>query len=152
MIEFENRITVQRPIDEVFAFVSVFENVPKWNYYVRDVTKTSAGPIEVGTTYHQVRKTDQQDFRVVEFEPGKEVTVKTIPPSSPAFEIRFTFQPEERGTQILDEWKLDMGKPKLVECLAAGTVKRAVLENLEKLKRLLETVCSPKTAGSCSSS
>jgi uncharacterized membrane protein len=34
VLEFENTIPIDRPIDEVFAFLSDFENIPKWNYYL----------------------------------------------------------------------------------------------------------------------
>jgi carbon monoxide dehydrogenase subunit G len=139
MIEFTNQVVVERPLDEVFGFVSDFENVPKWNYYVLDVSKTSGGPIGVETTFHQVRKTDEQDFRIVEYQPNRQVTVQTISPSSPEFEMRFTFEPEGNGTRITDEWKLDTGRPALLERLGAGRIRLAVLENLGKLKTLLET-------------
>jgi carbon monoxide dehydrogenase subunit G len=139
MIEFTNQVVVERPLDEVFGFVSDFENVPKWNYYVLEVSKTSGGPIGVETTYHQVRKTDEQDFRIVEYQPNRQVTVQTISPSSPEFEMRFTFEPEGNGTRITDEWKLDTGRPALLERLGAGRIRLAVLENLGKLKTLLET-------------
>ena len=139
MIEFTNQVVVERPVDEVFGFVSDFENVPKWNYYVLDVSKTSGGPIGVETTYHQVRKTDEQDFRIVEYQPNRQVTVQTISPSSPEFEMRFTFEPEGNGTRITDEWKLDTGRPALLERLRAGRIRLAVLVNLGKLKTLLET-------------
>jgi carbon monoxide dehydrogenase subunit G len=139
MIEFTNQIVVERPVDEVFAFVSDFRNVPKWNYYVLQVTKTSSGPVGAGTTYHQVRKTDEQDFRIVTYRPDRQVTIQTIPPSKPAFEMRFAFEPEGSGTRITDEWKLDTGRLALLERLGAGRIKSAVLENLGKLKQLLET-------------
>ena len=139
MIEFRNQVVVERPVDEVFGFVSDFRNIPKWNYYVLDVNKTSDGPIGVGTTYHQVRKTDEQDFRIVTYQPGRQVTIRTIPPSNPEFEMHFSFESEGDGTRITDEWKLDTGRPALLERLGAGQVKSAVLENLRKLKVLLET-------------
>ncbi len=60
MLEFENTIRIDRPIGEVFAFLSDLENVPKWNYYVVEVTKLSNGPIGIGTIYHQVRKRETQ--------------------------------------------------------------------------------------------
>jgi uncharacterized membrane protein len=37
VLEFENTILIDRPTDEVFAFLSDFENIPKWNYYVLEV-------------------------------------------------------------------------------------------------------------------
>ncbi len=32
MFEFENNIRIDRHMDEVFAFLSNFENIPKWSY------------------------------------------------------------------------------------------------------------------------
>ena len=138
MLAFENTIPIERPIDEVFAFLSDFENIPKWNYYVLEVRQLSESPIGIETTYHQVRKTDQQDFRVIEFEPNNVIAVKTLPQSSPSFERRFTLYEEGDATRIRDQWKLDTGRPALLERLARGTVKSAVSENLTKLKELLQ--------------
>jgi uncharacterized membrane protein len=137
VLEFENTIAIERPIDEVFAFLSDFENIPKWNYYVREVRQLSESPIGIGTTYHQLRKSDQQDFRIIEFEPNHTVALKTVPQSSPSFERRFTLYEEGDTTRIRDQWKLDTGRPALLERLARGRVKSAVSENLSKLKELL---------------
>ena len=82
MLEFENTIRIDRPVDEVFALLLDFENIPKWNYYVLEVRKLSGSPTGTGTTYHQVRKTDEQSFRITEFEPNNTIAVKTLPRSS----------------------------------------------------------------------
>jgi uncharacterized membrane protein len=138
VLEFENTIAIERPIDELFAFLSDFENIPKWNYYVLEVRQLSESPIGIGTTYHQLRKSDQQDFRIIEFEANHRVAVKTLPQSSPSFERRFTLYEEGDTTRIRDQWKLDTGMPALLERLARGRVKSAVSENLSKLKELLQ--------------
>ena len=138
MLEFENTVYIDRPIGEVFAYLSDFENIPKWNYYLLDVRQLSESPIGVGTTYHQVRKTDEQDFRITEFEPNHTVAVKTLPQSSPELEMRFSLYEEGNTTRIRDEWKLDTGRPAILERLAGGRVKSAVAHNLAKLKELLE--------------
>ena len=138
MPEFENTIRIERPVDEVFAFLSDFENIPKWNYYVLEVRQLSANPIGVGTTYHQIRKTDQQDFQIIEFEPNHSVAIKTLPQSSPDLEMRFTLYEEGNTTRVRDEWTLNTGRPAFFERLAGGRIKSAVAENLAKLKELLE--------------
>ena len=140
MIEFKHSISIKRPINEVFAFLSNFENISRWNYYVLEVRKISKEHVGVGTTYHQMRQTDEQLFQITEFELNLKVAVKTLPQSSLKFERRFTLQAEGSTTHIVDEWaELVMGKPALIEKLAAGRVKSAVAENLGKLKELLET-------------
>ena len=100
MLEFENTVAIARPTDEIFAFLSDFENIPKWNYYVLEVRQLSDNPIGVGTTYHQVRKTDEQDLRITEFDPNHTVAVKTLPQSSPRFERRFTLYEEGDSTRL----------------------------------------------------
>lgn len=139
MVAFENSISINRQAAEVFAFLSDFENIPKWNYYVLNVRKTSDGPEGVETTYHQVRRTDEQNFYIAEFEPDHKITVKTLPGSSLQFERQFTLEAKGRTTRIIDKWKLDTGQPRLIEKLAAGRIKSAVSENLNKLRELLET-------------
>jgi len=138
MLEIENTIRVERPISEVFEFLADLENIPKWNYYVLNVRKLSDGPIGIGTTYHQVRKTDEQDLRITELEQNHRLTVKTSSQSIPGLEMRFILYEEGKSTHIRDEWKLDTGLPVLLERLGARRVKSAVAENLAKLKELLE--------------
>ena len=55
MQTFENTVTIQRPADEVFAFLADFENIPRWNYAIEETKKASAGPVGVGTRYRQTR-------------------------------------------------------------------------------------------------
>ncbi len=138
MIKFENTISIDRPITEVFAFLSDLENLPKWNYYVLEVKKLSNSPVGIGSLYHQIRKTDEQDFRITEFDNDRKLVVKTLPQSSPSLEMGFTLYEDGNLTRIRDEWRLDSGWPAPLEWLGAGRIKSAVSENLTKLKQLLE--------------
>ena len=138
MLEFVNTIHVDRPIAEVFSFISDLENLPKWNYYVLEVTKLSNGPIGIGTIYHLVRKTDEQELCITELEQNQRIVVKTLPQSSPSLEMRFTLYEEGNTTRVRDEWSLDSGLPAPLEWLGGGRIKSAVAENLTKLKELLE--------------
>jgi len=108
------------------------------DYFVVDVKKISSAPSGVGSRYHQVRKTDEQLIRVTAFVPGRLIEARTEPGSSPQLEMRLTFEPEGSMTLLRDQWKLEMGKPAILERLATGRVKSAVAENLSKLKELLE--------------
>jgi uncharacterized membrane protein len=138
MIEFDNTIRINRPIAEVFAFLSDLENLPKWNYYVLKVTKLSNGSIGIGSVYHQIRKTDEQDLRIAELDRNHRIMVKTLPPSSPNLEMILTLEEDENATLIRDEWRLDSGLPAPIEWLGSGRIKSEVAENLTKLKDLLE--------------
>jgi hypothetical protein len=52
MVEFEESVVINRPVPEVFAFVSDLENDPPWTKSTA-VRRTSQGPIGVGTTFVQ---------------------------------------------------------------------------------------------------
>jgi hypothetical protein len=43
MASFENTVITRRSVEDVFAFVADFENVPKWNYAIVETKKGSFG-------------------------------------------------------------------------------------------------------------
>jgi uncharacterized membrane protein len=43
MASFENTVTIRRPVEDVFAFLADFENVPAWNYAIVETRKVSPG-------------------------------------------------------------------------------------------------------------
>lgn len=139
MIEFTTQVDIELPPSEVFEFVADFEHTPKWNYFVIAVERQSVGPIVTGTTYHQIRKTDEQDYRIIELVPERSVAIETEPGSSPSFTIRYEFEAVASGTRVHDHWQLDTGRNALVERIGTRQVRAAVEENLRKLKELLET-------------
>jgi uncharacterized membrane protein len=139
MFTFENSIVIDRPVEEVYDFVSDLTSIPKWNYYVQSVTPTAGNPGTEGSTYHQVRKNDEQDLRISQSEAGKVLVIESIPPSKPELRREMMFQADGDSTRLLDKWQLDMGVPGLLEPLAARRAKAGVRENLGKLKTLLET-------------
>ena len=72
MATFQNAVTIRRAIEDVFAFLADFENVPTWNYAIVETKKTSPGPVGVGTTYRQIRSIpdrSEEGFKVTAFEP-----------------------------------------------------------------------------------
>jgi len=139
MIEFENKVEIDRPVEMVFQFLANLENLPKWNYYVLRVVKTSDGPPGVGSTYHQERKTDDQEIEIAALDQDRMLTLRTIPPSTPELERTMILAGNGHQTRILDRWKLDTGGHLgILGMLAKGRVRLAVEENLGKLKELLE--------------
>jgi uncharacterized membrane protein len=137
MIKFTNKVHIQRPLDEVFEFVSDFENLSKWKYYVLNVNKISESESTVGAVYHQVRKTDQQDFKIQEYQPNKSVAIETLPPEDRLM-MRFQFIEKDGGTEVIDVWEYEIDTPALLRGIARRKIKSAVAENLSKLKTLLE--------------
>ncbi len=134
-LRFDNEIIIHRPVDEVYAFLSNFENMPKWNYYLVSVKKTSAGDIGVGTVFHQIRKTDAQDYRIVELHYPGTIAVETLPPERKLL-MRFTLTHLGPHTRLMDTWQI--AAPFFIAPFIKPFVKKAVAANLQKLKTLLE--------------
>lgn len=139
MIRFTTHIDIDRPTDEVFDFVADFENIPKWNYFVTRVDKLTAGPVTVGTRFHQVRQTDEQDYDVTRLVPGRLVEVTTTPQSTPSLTMRFDIEAVPGGSRLTDSWQLDTARSRPLELLGTPRVRSAISQNLAKLKHLLET-------------
>ena len=137
-MHFTNTVIIDRTVTDTFAFVSNFENMPKWNYFVQETTNQSPLGREAGTIYRQRRRTDEQRFVVTDFEPDQLVAVRTLRPGRD-LQMRFTFEPHEGGTRLTDDWALDTGLPRWLERIGAARVSSAVRDNLAKLKELLET-------------
>ncbi len=130
-----NEIVVKRPIEEVFGFLSNFENMPKWNYYVLEVNKTTDGSIAKGSTFHQVRKNDAQDLKVIEFEFPNIVTVETLIPKR-HLTMRFKLSRAGSFTRIEDVWQLQASW--IAEIFVKSRIQSARNNNLKKLKTLME--------------
>lgn len=139
MIQFQNEVTIDQSVDKVFEYVADLEKLPTWNYFVQRVNKTSSGPIEPGSSFHQVRKEDEQNLRIKELVPNQLLVIETIPPSKPELKREIVFESDAGKTRIIDSWELELGVPGIIEKLSKNRVRSAVHENLAKLKRLLET-------------
>jgi uncharacterized protein YndB with AHSA1/START domain len=76
---FENTVMIQRPIEDVFGFLSDFENAPKWNYAIVETRKVSEGAVGVGTIYQQVRSVpsrSEERFEVTAYNPPRQLEIR----------------------------------------------------------------------------
>ncbi len=69
---FEGTVMIDRPIEEVFAFVANGENDPKFSPRVLEIAKTTDGPPGVGTVYASTVKDagmkTKREFRLTAFD------------------------------------------------------------------------------------
>jgi hypothetical protein len=142
MAGFKQSVVINRPVDQVFSFVSDLENDPPWTA-VAEMRRTSPGPLGVGTTFRQRdrilgRRLDLS-LEVVGYEPNHKITLKTTsdllsfagsrivePVGDAATRVTFTGGGRARGVFRLAEPLL----------LAVG--ERRLRTQLGNLKRLLE--------------
>jgi uncharacterized protein YndB with AHSA1/START domain len=66
--------TVNRPVEEVWDFISNFENTTRWSRGVLEARQTSDGPLGIGSTLQTVVKAFGRrrtaDYLVTEYEPN----------------------------------------------------------------------------------
>jgi carbon monoxide dehydrogenase subunit G len=69
---FSATTTIDRPIEQVFAFLADGENDPKFSPRVQQIERTTDGPSGVGTVFKSTVRdagmTSQREFKLTEFE------------------------------------------------------------------------------------
>lgn len=74
---FEGTTVINRPIEEVFAFLANGTNDPKFSPRVLEIAKTTEGPPGVGTIYKSTVKDagmkTKREFKLTEFEPPTKI-------------------------------------------------------------------------------
>ena len=70
--EFSASVLIDRPIDEVFAFLAEGTNDPKFSPRVKEIRKTTDGPVAVGTVFESTVKdagmTTQRKFELIDLQ------------------------------------------------------------------------------------
>jgi uncharacterized protein YndB with AHSA1/START domain len=142
MVKVELSVIINRPVAEVFAFVTDPANNAKWQDGLVESRLVSSGSVGVGAQITDVRKFIGRDMdsklEVTAFEPNKKFGEKVI--SGPLkFEIIETFEPSGDGTKVS---LLAQGEPGGFFKLAEGMVQKQLQGQLEgdaqRLKKVLE--------------
>ena len=70
--EFSASVLIDLPIDEVFAFLAEGTNDPKFSPRVKEIRKTTDGPVAVGTVFESTVKdagmTTQRKFELIDLQ------------------------------------------------------------------------------------
>ena len=135
-------VTVNRPVAEVWDFISNFENTTRWSRGVLEARQTSDGPLGVGSTLRTVVKAFGRrrtaDYLVTEYEPNRAFAfeVTSGPMTSRA---RYSVEPAGAGTRLTASGEAEATGPyKLLAPVLVSTVKRHSQNDLANLKRILE--------------
>jgi hypothetical protein len=56
VIRIQTSIFIKRPYQDIFAYISNFENNPKWQGGMIEAKFTTNGPIQEGSSYDQVAR------------------------------------------------------------------------------------------------
>lgn len=137
----ERSITINRPVDAVFAFVADGTKAQRWRPAVLDVERIGGTGLEA--TYRQGVKGPggrriAADYEVYDVEPNRRIAFRTIAgPVRPTGEYRFDEEPA--GTCVTFSLAAQLGW--LKGLLIGGSVQASMdaeMAALDNLKRILE--------------
>ncbi len=142
MIQFDVSIQIDRPLEQVFAYVADENNMARWNSAVQSVRQTSPEPTGVGATYHMVRQLPQgraeNTYKITAYQPNQELTIETTSGPTP-FRYHYRFEPTGNGTQLsLAAEVKTSGLASLAAPLLTRGIKSGIETNFATLKQLLE--------------
>jgi carbon monoxide dehydrogenase subunit G len=137
-------IHIDRPAEEVFAFVADAENNPRWRSYVVETAWLDDGPMRVGRQGRQVSKVLGRPMAVVaeiaEWDPPRHVAWRAVAGFA-SVRTDCTVEPENGGCRltISAEGEFKSRILRLLSPLAIGVAKRQADADVQKLKAALES-------------
>jgi uncharacterized protein YndB with AHSA1/START domain len=135
---------IERPIEEVFAFLADGENDPKFSSRVLEISKTTDGPPGVGTVYASTVKDagfkTKREFKVTEFTPPTRIRWAEVSKNLvTAPEGGYDLEPEGNGTRVTLHNVLEgHGLGKLLEGMALRGARKGADDFGASIKRAVE--------------
>ena len=142
MIRIERSIVIERPIDEVFAFVHEPRNDSAWQTTLIESTRLEDGPIGVGTHVRERRRflgmTVEMTKEITEFEPSTRSAFKMVAGGAP-MSGEYRLEAVDGATRVTATGFVEArGFFKMAEPLFASMAGRELEASLGHLKELLE--------------
>jgi carbon monoxide dehydrogenase subunit G len=138
-----NRITIRRPIDDVFAVLTDVEKTGTW--FPGNVREewTSPAPHGVGATRHAIVKVlgrqTENDAVATEFDPPRRAAMRGTSPNAP-FLVTLDFSTTGDGTQVDVTSEIGLrGSARVFGPLVVSVYGLAWGRGLRKLKTLMES-------------
>lgn len=150
-VKVETGVTVNAPVNEVYAFWRQFSRLPEFMEHVEKVeeadathsTWTAAGPLGTSVQWHA---------ELIEDQPNRLLAWRSLPGSDvdTAGSVRFSTAPSGQGTEVWVSLKFDspggrLGR--LVATLFGENPDRTVRADLMRFKAIVETGELPTTEG-----
>jgi carbon monoxide dehydrogenase subunit G len=142
MARLHETIETRLPLDETFAFVADFANIPAWDPNTVTAERLDPGPVGVGARYalgvRQRGAVVPMAYRVVTWEPGRRVVLTGEGRNIRATdEIRFA--PSVGGTRVDYTADIDLtGWMRLLGPLARPALERIAKDAAAGMQRALE--------------
>jgi uncharacterized protein YndB with AHSA1/START domain len=138
-------IVINRPVADVFAFVTDARNNPQWQTSggLRETRQMPESPVGVGTriteVWHFMGRQSEATSEVTEYQLNKKYSRKGIEGPSPIVSGDFLFEPVAEGTRWTSIVTIKAGGLfAIAEPLLASTLKKGFESSMNEAKALLE--------------
>ena len=142
MATFAHTVEIERPVEEVFAFLTEPANLPRWQRSLLDVQPHRRGPLRCGLEVTERRRFLGRElettWRCTEHQPSRRSVIETDEGPVP---FRGTFELEPAGGRLTRfTWTLETrgAAARLAGPLAARMTRDELAANTLRLKHLLE--------------
>lgn len=143
MIDFTIDTHIQRPVADVFAYVSDPDQLANWQTNTVSAVKASDAPFGLGTLIREVHRAPggkqlESLVEVSEFEPDRTLALRVV--EGVPIHLRITFEPDDQGTlmRLRPHGQLT-GAMRLAQPLLKLTLRRQFRQQCARLKSLLES-------------
>lgn len=142
-VQEQSSIVIERPIEDVFAFVSDPSNDPQWCPTVRNAWEVGPGEPVVGREYEFMHKPAPIKWAPIRVQ----ITELTPPTSFGArstdsqgyYDYRYELEPVETGTMVTHRTESNFtGALRFVAPLVKGHLQKLMSKQLSNLKGVLE--------------
>jgi uncharacterized protein YndB with AHSA1/START domain len=148
MTRIERTITIHRPVEEVFTYLSDVAHGPSYISGQREAHQTSSGPTGIGTTFSTSGRFPRRggSYEIVDYEPNQRLAWKAR--SGARATTTWGFQPSGPSTRVTFTRVVNAhGLYGLAESLLQGMANGKVDHDLGALKELLAVTRTPAVKG-----
>lgn len=135
-------VEIDVPADVAFAYIADLTNNPEWQSGVTDTVWTAQLPVVVGTTCEQSHMDGSVvGYRIVALEPGKSISIQTLPGATVAATINRTVHKlnDSRSRVRMELEGRVQGWRVLLTPLSKRLITRAIEADYRRLKKRLES-------------
>ena len=141
MIQHEVTIHLNKPVEQVFAFLMDTRKLATWQSNLIKSEPLTEGPLRAGSRFREVRriqgKEEEIEGEITALEPNRRLETKTV--TKPKAVVSYSLDPEHGGTRLRYKFVLiTSGVMRLLEPMIASSIKKDSQADFETLKRILE--------------
>jgi uncharacterized membrane protein len=149
-MKLEMHADIDRPPQQVFAFLANAENMPRWRTDLDEVEQITEGPPQRGTRFRFVRQKPHIESTAewVEFEQDRKLSWQGAPASIGLATMQFSGEhnvlPREGGTHLRCIFVTRFGGAgKVIGPFLKRSVRRELEDNFQTLKQIVESEPEP---------